>query len=96
MTGARGSLYNRGMVRLVIIGLLALSVVCLMPLMGGAHAASGHAHHGTPASCGACAGPTSLVEDVVRFALVGFSAVPGLRLAPPAPLPAPFHPPRAS
>jgi len=81
------------MARLVLIGLLVLSVVCMVPLMGAGHAATGHLHHDASASCATCMGSTSLLVFVFSLALLGLLAllVPAMRVLV---LPADrFHPP---
>ena len=82
------------MARLLLICVLTLSVVCMVPLMGADHAASGHLHHGDSVSCATCMGPESIIGVVVLLTLLGLLTV----MIPVTPLLAPlkdqFHPPR--
>ena len=82
------------MVRVAIVGVLVLLVLCMVPLMGAGHSATGHFHHGATASCATCIGPESSGMFVFLLTLLGLSPL----LIPAAPsrilghrL---FHPPR--
>jgi len=83
------------MFRMVLICLLVLSVVCMVPLMGAGHAATGHLHHDASASCATCIGPESIGMVVFLLTLLGLSPLM-IPLAPPRPpVRNQFHPPRA-
>ena len=80
------------MARMFLITLLALSIVCMTPLMGayGPH----HLHHGASVSCATCLGPEVANEVFFLLTLLGMLTV----MIPVAPLLAlvknQFHPPR--
>mgnify|MGYP001582112687 CR=1 len=82
------------MARFLFIGLLILSVACMVPLMGAGHSATGHFHHGATASCATCIGPESIGMVVFLLTLLGLSPLM-IPSAPPRPLVRGlFHPPR--
>jgi hypothetical protein len=72
------------MARFLIIGLLVLSVVCMVPLMGADHVTAGHLHHGVTVSCATCIGPESIVGG---FFLLSFLGIAMLMLPAVPPLP---------
>lgn len=57
------------MTRILFIIALALSVICMVPLMGIGH--STHLHHGTSVSCATCMGSEPYPEVVFLLLLVG-------------------------
>jgi hypothetical protein len=84
------------MFRPILLVVLALSVVCPMPLSGGAldHGGSPHAQHSSAAPCGGCAGPAPSTGQV--FELIPLAPSTTLVLTVPH-LPLVhrlFHPPR--
>ncbi|SPP66320.1 hypothetical protein [Nitrospira lenta] len=82
------------MTKLFLLGLLCLSVLCMVPLMGSHHLASDHLHHDASVSCSTCMGSAAMSTVGVLFALLGFSSL----IIPAAPLLTlvvdQFHPPR--
>jgi hypothetical protein len=72
------------MTRFLMIGLLVLSVVCMVPLMGSDHATAGHLHHAASSPCATCMGPESFVGDFFLLSLLGI-AVLMLPAVPPLP-----------
>jgi len=83
------------MVRVAIVGLLILSVLCMVPLMGIDHATAGHLHHGATASCATCIGPESIGMVVFLLTLLGLSPLMIPSAPPRPPVRNQFHPPRA-
>jgi hypothetical protein len=82
--------------KIVLIGVLAILVSCMVPLMGPPANASGHLHHGASASCATCMGSVELLVIVFSLALLGLSPLlmPAIRVLV---LPADrFHPPYIS
>ena len=82
------------MTRAVLFGLLALAVVCMVPLMGIDHATTGHLHHGAADSCATCMGPESVDGVVFLFAMLGMATMMVPAAPPRAPVHGLFHPPR--
>ncbi len=86
--------YKIVMCKIILIGLLCLSVFCMVPLMGSHHLASDHLHHDAAASCSTCIGAVDMSTIVVLFTLLGLSSLiipstPALKL-----IVRQFHPPR--
>ncbi len=80
------------MVRILLIALLALSVVCMVPLMGTSDSHS--LHHGASASCATCMGSEVSSDVVFLLTLLGLWAVM-IPVAPLLPLvKGQFYPPR--
>ena len=82
------------MCKIILFGLLCLSVLCMVPLMGSHHLASDHLHHDAAASCSTCIGAVATSTIVVLFTVLGLSslmipATPALKLVVRQ-----FHPPR--
>ena len=82
------------MCKIILFGLLCLSVLCMVPLMGSHHLASDHLHHDAATSCSTCIGAVATSAIVVLFTLLGLSslmisATPALKLVVRQ-----FHPPR--
>jgi len=80
--------------RIVFIGLLCLSVVCMVPLMGSYHLTSDHLHHDASVPCSTCMGMTATTSIGFLLTLFGLlslliSAAPLLTLIADQ-----FHPPR--
>jgi len=82
------------MVRLLLIGLLALSIACMVPLMGTGHAETGHLHHDATASCATCMGSEPSLGDLFLLTMLGFSVLMVPARPPSAPVHGLFHPPR--
>ena len=82
------------MSRLVLIGLLVLSVACMAPLMGADHATVGHIHHGAAVSCATCIGPESIVGDFFLPSLLGLAMLMLPAVPPLPPLRVQFPVPR--
>lgn len=59
------------MVRIIFIGLLALSLFCMGQIMGGHDSSSGHGYHHLSASCATCMGPVNLIVYFFIFTTVG-------------------------
>jgi len=84
------------MLKMLIIGFLALLLLCMVPLMGGISHSGGHLHHGASASCASCMGSVDLPFAIFLLTFLG-SATFMLLLSPPlVPSRSPFHPPRLS
>ena len=88
-----GTMKN-AMTRIFLLGLLCLSVLCMVPLMESHHLASDHLHHDVSASCATCMGSEVSSDVFFLLTLLGLWAV----MIPVAPLLAlvkgQFHPPR--
>lgn len=82
------------MVRVLLIVVLVLTVVCMVPLMGADHTASGHLHHSLSTSCDTCLGPDAVSGVFFFFSSLGLLIL----MIPAAPLLIfvgdQFHPPR--
>lgn len=83
---------NEVMVRILFIALLALSVLCMVPHVGG-HDLH-HLHHVGSVSCATCMGSASSGGEFFLLTLLGFFTVmipvaPGLAFVKDQ-----FHPPR--
>lgn len=82
------------MLKVCMIGFLALVLLCMIPIMGSTQQHSGHLHHDTSTSCATCMASVDVSLILLLLSLVGFatSAVPVLPklLA----LRSQFHPPR--
>ena len=80
------------MARMLLIIGLALSVVCMVPLMGANDLH--HWHHGASVSCATCMGLEAFTDALFFLALLGLLTI----MFPVAPLLAlvkdQFHPPR--
>ena len=81
------------MVRVILLGLLVLSVVCMVPLMGTSHAAAGHLHHDASASCATCLGPESVGGTIFLITLIGLAFLMSPAEPPRAPIRSLFHTP---
>jgi len=82
------------MLRCLFIGILILSVFCMVPLMWAGNADGGHIHHGASASCGTCMGPESFLGELFLLTVIGIAL---LMIPASPPLPAirrQFPPPR--
>jgi small-conductance mechanosensitive channel len=83
------------MLKVVLIGFLALVMLCMLPVMGSISHHSGHLHHDNSVSCASCMASVDLPSILVLLSLVGFAT---LALPLPPKLVAPgvqFHPPRS-
>lgn len=82
------------MAKIVLLGLLCLSVLCMVPLMGSHHLASDNLHHDASASCATCMGSASMSMVGFLFIVMGLSSL----VVPAASLLTlvvdQFHPPR--
>jgi amino acid transporter len=86
--------YHIAMCKIIILVLLCLSVLCVVPLMGGHQLTPDHVHHDAATSCPSCIGAVATNTIVVLFTMLGFSslmipATPALKLVVRQ-----FHPPR--
>ncbi|NOS81600.1 MAG: hypothetical protein E8D46_08185 [Nitrospira sp.] len=83
------------MCKIIVLGLLCLSLLCMVPLMGSHQLASDHLHHGAATACSSCVGAVATSAIVVLFTVLGLSS----RIIPAAPalqlVIRQFHPPRA-
>jgi len=80
------------MTRIVLMIVLALSVICMVPLMGTGHTT--HLHHGASVSCSTCMGSEPQSDVFFLFPMVGLltlslATVPRLIRTRTV-----FHPPR--
>ena len=82
------------MAKLFLLGLLCLSVLCMVPFMGSHHLTVDHLHHDASASCSTCMGSVDMSVVGILFTLLGLSSL----IIPAAPLLTlivdRFHPPR--
>ena len=82
------------MAKIFLLGLLCLSVLCMVPLMGSHHLTSDHLYHDAAASCSTCMGAAAMSTVGFRLILLGLSSL----IIPAAPLLTlvvdQFHPPR--
>lgn len=82
------------MFKVVLIGFLALVLLCMIPIMGSTPHHSGHLHHDASTSCATCMASVDVSFILLLLSLVGVAAsaasVFPKRLAPRSP----FHPPR--
>jgi len=82
------------MVRVLLIVVLVVTVVCMVPLMGADHTASGHFHHSQSTSCATCLGPNAVSGVCFPLSSLGLLIL----MIPAAPLRIfvgdQFHPPR--
>ena len=82
------------MAKFFIFGLLCLSVLCMVPLMGSHHLASDHLHHDVSTSCSTCMGSAAVSTIGFLRIMLGFSS----HIIPAGPLFTlvvdQFHPPR--
>jgi len=83
------------MARFLIIGLLVLSVLCMVPLMGADHVNAGHLHHDATASCATCIGPESMAGEFFLLSLLGIAILILPAVPPLLPLRVQFPVPRA-
>ncbi len=84
------------MLKMLLIGFLALLLLCMVPLMGSISHSGGHLHHDASASCASCMGSVDLSLAIFLLTFLG-SATCMLFLSPPlVPSRSPFHPPRLS
>lgn len=82
------------MLKVVLIGFLAVLLLCMAPLMGSTLSSGGHLHHDTSASCATCMGSTTLPLVIFLLTVLG-SATFMLLMFPAFLAPqSPFHPPR--
>ena len=86
--------HQTAMCKIIILLLLCLSVLCMVPLMGGYQLTPDHLHHDAATSCSSCIGAVATNTIVVLFTVLGFSslmipATPALKLVVRQ-----FHPPR--
>jgi hypothetical protein len=82
------------MLKAVFVSVLALLLLCMIPIMGSAPHHSGHLHHDDTGSCATCMISIDLSMVLLLLSLLGLatSVAPVLpKLVPPQ---SPFHPPR--
>lgn len=84
------------MLKVCLIGLLALLLLCMVPLMGSISQSVGHLHHDASISCATCMGSVDFPLAIFLLTFLGSAAlmlfVPPALVAPHSP----FHPPRLS
>ena len=84
------------MLKVLLVGFLALLLLCMVPLMGSISHSGGHLHHDASVSCATCMGSVDLPLVIFLLTFLG-SATFMLLLSPPLVAPrSPFHPPRLS
>lgn len=81
------------MTRILLIIALALSVICMVPLMGAGH--SIHLHHGASVSCATCMGSEPLPEVVFLLPLIGLLTLSATLAPLVIRTKTLFHPPRS-
>lgn len=88
-------MYDRQVItKLFPLVLLCLYVLCMVPLMGGHHVASGHLQHDASTSCSTCMGSAAMNTGGMLFIVLGLLSLI-VSAAPPLTLVADqFHPPR--
>ena len=82
------------MPRALLVCVLAISVFCIVPLMGFGHGGSGHLHHGSDASCSACMLGHFAAVTVFLLPMSGFAVSILQMISPRQPIHDQFHPPR--
>jgi hypothetical protein len=78
----------------LLIGFLALLLLCMVPLMGSLSHSSGHLHHDASVSCATCMGSIDLPVAIFLLTFLGSAAFMLLVSLALVALRAPFHPPR--
>ena len=81
------------MTRILLIIALALSVICMVPLMGSGHTT--HLHHGASVSCATCMGSGTQQQVVFPLPLVGLLKLSIFVVPLMIHVKDQFHPPRA-
>ena len=82
------------MFKIVLIGLLALVLLCMIPIMGSTQHHFGHLHHDASASCATCMASVDVSLILLLLSLVGFAISAGPVLPKLLAPYSPFHPPR--
>lgn len=85
---------KHAMIRLFLLGLLCLSVLCMVPFMGSHHVAFDHLLHDASAFCAICMGSEVPSGVLFLLTLLGLLAVMNPIAPPFAFVKAQFHPPR--
>src|SRR5690242_2424382 len=84
------------MLRVCLIGFLALLLLCMVPLMGSISNGGGHLHHDASVSCATCMESMDLPLVIFLLTFLGSATFIFLLSPPLVPSRSPFHPPRLS
>lgn len=84
------------MLKMLLIGFLALLLLCMVPLMGSISHSGGHLHHDASVSCASCMGSIDLPLAIFLLTFLGSVTFMLVLSSPVVPSRSPFHPPRFS
>ena len=82
------------MLKMLLIGFLALLLLCMVPLMGSVSNGGGHLHHDASTACASCMGSMDLPLVIFLLTLLGSATLMVLVLPVSVVSRPPFHPPR--